>query len=311
MQENKEEQEILAEGESNLKLPLVSENNFIDKASIINNEAGKLNVDIAVQEMESDGVRIVSEDGMSDQYSNINSPTGIIQSRLQTKYVNQLTLEMIESEGVVKLQDRSKPNTANNKLARPQFKNSLRNIEQTDSEEQKREEGSKSPEFREEKLDQIDGDTNEGDQEDNNEIDIPDGGSNAIEWRQFFTIDELTNAFDKIQQGEDPNDQYDPMSDKEAVEGSVEDGGSDSCPSEDNIELKQLYSAIYCEKNKAKQAVEDLENIEEDYEKNFANFVKAVTKKYRDASKDSNISDGGVLMHTEKRAEERSTVIKK
>lgn len=77
MQENKEEQEILAEGESNLKLPM-SENNFIDKASIINNEAGKLNVSIAVQEMESDGVRIVSEDGMSDQYSNINSPTGVI-----------------------------------------------------------------------------------------------------------------------------------------------------------------------------------------------------------------------------------------
>ena len=44
----------------------MSENNFIDKASVINNEAGKLNVNIAVQEMESDGVRIVSEDGMSD-----------------------------------------------------------------------------------------------------------------------------------------------------------------------------------------------------------------------------------------------------
>lgn len=70
--------------------------------------------------------------------------------------------------------------------------------------------------------------------------------------------------------------------------------------------MKQLYSAIYCEKNKANQAVEDLENIEEDYEKNFANFVKEVTKKYRDASKDSKISDGdNVQMHTEKRAEER------
>ena len=109
---------------------------------------------------------------------------------------------MIESEGVVKLQDRQKPNTANNKFARPQFKNSLRNIEQQ-SEEHKREEGSKSPPSRTDKLDQIDNDTNEGDQEDNNEIDvdasIPEGGTNGIEWRQFFTIDELTNAFDKIQ----------------------------------------------------------------------------------------------------------------
>ena len=51
MQENKEE-EILAEeeGESNLKLPLKFKTENIDKASVINNEAGKLNVDIAVQE---------------------------------------------------------------------------------------------------------------------------------------------------------------------------------------------------------------------------------------------------------------------
>jgi len=52
------------EGESNLKLPLNSEN--IDRASIINNEAGKLNVDIAIQEQDSDGVRIVSDEGLSD-----------------------------------------------------------------------------------------------------------------------------------------------------------------------------------------------------------------------------------------------------
>ena len=69
---------------------------------------------------------------------------------------------MIESEGVVKLQDRNKPNTANN-IGRPKFKNSLRHIDQC-NEENKREEDSKSPERRGEKLDQIDGDTNEGDE---------------------------------------------------------------------------------------------------------------------------------------------------
>jgi ABC-type transporter Mla MlaB component len=63
MQENKEEEILAVEGESNLKLPLrlTSEN-----ASVINNEAGKLNVDIAVQEIDSDGVRIVSDEGLSD-----------------------------------------------------------------------------------------------------------------------------------------------------------------------------------------------------------------------------------------------------
>ena len=63
MQEKKEEEILAVEGESNLKLPM-SDN--IDKASVINNEAGRLNVDIAVQEVESDGVRIMSDDGLSD-----------------------------------------------------------------------------------------------------------------------------------------------------------------------------------------------------------------------------------------------------
>ena len=80
---------------------------------------------------------------------------------------------MIESEGVVKLQDRSKPSTANH-LARPKFKNSLKYIAQ--GEENNRDEESLSPVRQGDKLDQIDGDTNEGDLEDNDEHDIPDGG---------------------------------------------------------------------------------------------------------------------------------------
>lgn len=50
MQENKEEEILAEEGESNLKLPIKFKTENIDKASVINNEAGKLNVDIAVQE---------------------------------------------------------------------------------------------------------------------------------------------------------------------------------------------------------------------------------------------------------------------
>lgn len=126
LQANKEEEILSLGGESNLKLPLNTDN--IDRASIINNEAGKLNVELTIQEAtDSDGVRIVSDEGLSDQNSNINpqSPSLAATSKMQTKYVNQLTLEMIESEGVVKLKEKGKPNTANG-IARPKFKNSLR-----------------------------------------------------------------------------------------------------------------------------------------------------------------------------------------
>ena len=79
LQENKEEELLAAEGESNLKLPLKAE--IPEKVSVINNEAGKLNVNIAgvVQEQDSDGVRIVSDEGLSDQNSNLHSPNQIQQ----------------------------------------------------------------------------------------------------------------------------------------------------------------------------------------------------------------------------------------
>jgi|TARA_B110000285_G_C15046347_1_gene574522 hypothetical protein len=49
-------------------------------------------------------------------------------------------------------------------------------------------------------------------------------------------MEELTNAFEKVQRGEDPNDD-------ETV--SADDQGSDSCPSEGNLDIKELYGAIY------------------------------------------------------------------
>ena len=56
-------------------------------------------------------------------------------------------------------------------------------------------------------------------------------------------MDELTSAFEKIQKGEDPNDEED--------KGIMSiDNGSDSCPSDDNLDMKELYTAIYLEKNK-------------------------------------------------------------
>ena len=53
-----------------------------------------------------------------------------------------------------------------------------------------------------------------------------------IDWRQYFTLDELTEAFNKIQNGLDPNDEEIDLS-----SDNGEEGGSDSCPSDDNIDL--------------------------------------------------------------------------
>lgn len=100
------------------------------------------------------------------------------------------------------------------------------------------------------------------------------------DWRQYFTLEELTTAFEKIQRGEDPNDD----------EEEEKDIGSDSCPSEDNLELKDLYGAIYVAKDKLKENVEARQKAEETYNKEFANFVKKIHRKVRDASKDSTVS---------------------
>ena len=54
------------------------------------------------------------------------------------------------------------------------------------------------------------------------------------------------------------------------------DNGSDSCPSDDNLDMKELYTAIYLEKNKMAQAMQLRQAAEGDYDRNFANFVKKV-----------------------------------
>lgn len=60
--------------------------------------------------------------------------------------------------------------------------------------------------------------------------------SSSKDWRQYFTMEEITTAFAKIQRGQDPTE--------DEVESG--DAGSDSCPSEDNLDLKQLYDIMYC-----------------------------------------------------------------
>ncbi len=86
---------------------------------------------------------------------------------------------MIESEGVVNLKDKSKPSTAI-------------------VGKRKRDDDSTSPIREHQNDDEIMDDgqyTNEREQEDDNQN---DGTGNAVDWRTFFTMEELTNAFEKI-----------------------------------------------------------------------------------------------------------------
>ena len=118
---------------------------------------------------------------------NIPRPPG---NRLQVKYMNQLTLEMIESEGIAKA---SKPQTAN-----PQGR--FKSLQSTEEVESSYEAGTIERETED-----------DGPKED---------------WRQYFTVEELTTAFEKIQKGQDPNE-----------EENQSDEGSASAPSEGNLDL--------------------------------------------------------------------------
>ena len=94
-----------------------------------------------------------------------------------------------------------------------------------------------------------------------------------VDWRTFFSHDEMVQAYDCIQQNKEPE-----LSDNE-------DGGSESNPSEENLDLKELYDGIYLEKNKAETAISKKKEDEDNYHKNFNNFVRSIRK--RCSSKDS------------------------
>jgi len=55
-------------------------------------------------------------------------------------------------------------------------------------------------------------------------------------------MEELNTAYEKIQKGEDPND-----------DEVQEEEGSDSAPSEGNLNLEELYGVIYCDSKKKKE----------------------------------------------------------
>lgn len=55
------------------------------------------------------------------------------------------------------------------------------------------------------------------------------------DWRTYFSLDELEKAYSLIVAGKDPNDEA----------NAVDEIGSDSCPSDDNLDLSDLYTSIY------------------------------------------------------------------
>ena len=54
--------------------------------------------------------------------------------------------------------------------------------------------------------------------------------------------------------------------------------------------MKELYSTIYCDRNKSSDTIAAKQRVEAQYEKDFANFVKKLHKRYRDASRESGAS---------------------
>ena len=63
-----------------------------------------------------------------------------------------------------------------------------------------------------------------------------DISSEAVNWRDYFSIDELRKVYDMIIEGEEPT---------EEEGGGENDSGSDSCPSDDNLNLEDLYNEVY------------------------------------------------------------------
>lgn len=68
----------------------------------------------------------------------------------------------------------------------------------------------------------------------------------------------MTEAFEKIQKGEDPNEDET----KSNLESENEDNGSDSCPSDGNLDLRELYSIIYCDQNKSNLKIQAKKDFE-------------------------------------------------
>lgn len=86
---------------------------------------------------------------------------------------------------------------------------------------------------------------------------------NNLDWRQYFEPSELVQAFDKFQKGADPTE-----------DEKEDDQGSDSCPSEDNIDVKELHDIIYCQRNTSDTTITDKEKAEKKFERDFSTFAK-------------------------------------
>eukprot|EP00347_Sterkiella_histriomuscorum_P012087 403369941 len=91
-----------------------------------------------------------------------------------------------------------------------------------------------------------------------------------LNWRDYFTIEELEKAYNLILQGQEP----------ELQEENFDDG-SDSCPSEDNLDIKELYNVIYVRKKYHKREIESKIQTENEYLKKFEKYVRKQIKQIK------------------------------
>ena len=81
-----------------------------------------------------------------------------------------------------------------------------------------------------------------------------------LNMKTFFTQQELDGVLNKMNNGNEPTDE------------ECLSPGSDTNPSEDNFELKELIENIYLQKNKADSLIIEKQKTEQEYRESFDNF---------------------------------------
>ena len=93
----------------------------------------------------------------------------------------------------------------------------------------------------------------------------------SVDWREYFSVEELEKAYNLILQGQEPDIDL----------GDPDDQGSDSCPSEDNLDIKELYEVIYVRKKWKRREIEERFEKEQEYLKKFERYVKKQIKQIK------------------------------
>ncbi|CDW89042.1 zinc carboxypeptidase family protein [Stylonychia lemnae] len=102
-----------------------------------------------------------------------------------------------------------------------------------------------------------------------------------FDWREYFKIDELEQAYNLILQGKEPNIE---------TEKQESDEGSDSSPSDDNLDIQELYTIIYVRKKYLKREIQQKIQDEQEYLKKFEKYIKKQIKQIKRMGSNQNNS---------------------